>query len=126
MPVVVTVSPICRRLAAVRKSGELKWLRPDGKSQVTVEYDPDHRHHAGGSYRLAGNAPVGILGQDSVQDSIGDLVVDILRDPSYNNPGLQPDTTTYLIKSGGGNGISSPLYIFVIIGRINSHALSLF
>ena len=30
---------LCRRLAAARKSGELGWLRPDGKSQVTVEYD---------------------------------------------------------------------------------------
>ncbi|MDR1438921.1 MAG: hypothetical protein LBJ10_02570, partial [Clostridiales bacterium] len=30
---------VCRRLAAARKSGELKFLRPDGKSQVTVAYE---------------------------------------------------------------------------------------
>jgi len=30
---------LTRKLAEVRKSGELKFIRPDGKSQVTVEYD---------------------------------------------------------------------------------------
>jgi S-adenosylmethionine synthetase len=30
---------LVERLAAVRESRELGWLRPDGKSQVTVEYD---------------------------------------------------------------------------------------
>ena len=32
---------LCERLSQVRKSGELAWVRPDGKSQVTVEYEGD-------------------------------------------------------------------------------------
>ena len=34
---------LSRKLAEARKTGELTWLRPDGKSQVTVEYDDDGR-----------------------------------------------------------------------------------
>jgi S-adenosylmethionine synthetase len=36
---IVLAHNLTQMLAAVRKSGEVSWLRPDGKSQVTVEYD---------------------------------------------------------------------------------------
>jgi len=40
---IVMAHRIARRLAEARKSGEMAFLRPDGKSQVTIGYDRDGR-----------------------------------------------------------------------------------
>ncbi len=42
MPLPITLAHrLTRQLATARRTSEIKWLRPDGKSQVTVEYDGD-------------------------------------------------------------------------------------
>src|SRR5450759_3788481 len=44
MPTAISLAhKLCQQLTAVRKNGTLPYLRPDGKSQVTVEYDENHK-----------------------------------------------------------------------------------
>ncbi len=73
MPLPISLAhKLTRRLSAVRKSGQLSYLRPDGKSQVTVEYDA-----AGKPVRVDA---VVISTQHAEEVSTEQLRADVLKD----------------------------------------------
>ena len=76
MPLAISLAhKMAKKLTAVRKDGTLKYLRPDGKTQVTVEYDENWK-------------PVRI---DAV-------VVSTQHDPDTSLDQIRKDMTEYVIK----------------------------
>ena len=72
MPLAITLAhKLCYKLTEVRKNGTLSYLRPDGKSQVTVEYDDN-----GKIYRID---TVLISTQHSPDVSLEQLAADVKK-----------------------------------------------
>jgi S-adenosylmethionine synthetase len=90
------------RLAALRKSGELAWLRPDGKSQVSVEY-------ADG--RPVGISAVVISTQHDPDISADDLEAAVrshVIDPILAESDLDADGVRYFINPTGRFVVGGP------------------
>ena len=74
MPVPITLAhALTRRLAAARHQGEIAWLRPDGKSQVTVEYDGKKPVRVHNVVISTQHAPE--VGNDEIRQTVIDRVI---------------------------------------------------
>ena len=96
MPAPITYAQqLAMKLSAVRKSGELDWLRPDGKSQVSVQYGED------GSVERIDTVVVSTQHADSV--SIKDLreaVIERVIRPTLPARLIDGDTKFYVNPTG--------------------------
>jgi S-adenosylmethionine synthetase len=96
MPAPITYAQqLAMKLSAVRKSGELDWLRPDGKSQVSVQYGED------GSVECIDTVVVSTQHADSV--SIKDLreaVIERVIRPTLPAQLIDGDTKFYVNPTG--------------------------
>jgi len=74
MPLAISLAhALTRRLATVRKDGSLPYLRPDGKAQVTVQYDGERPVRVDTVVVSAQHAPE--VAQERISDDIRTLVV---------------------------------------------------
>jgi S-adenosylmethionine synthetase len=112
MPLPIALAhELAHRLAAVRKNGMLPYLRPDGKTQVTVEYvngQPTRIDTLVISTQHA--ASIGeITDNDAVQARIhADLVKHVIE-PTFANHTVQPDAETrYFINPSGRFVVGGP------------------
>ena len=84
MPLPISLAhDICRRMAEVRKEGYLPYLRPDGKSQVTVEYEfgvPKRVHTVIMSSQHSPEVSQSVIERDLIQDVAKEVIPQELRD----------------------------------------------
>lgn len=75
MPIMLA-HKLARRLAEVRKNGTLSYLRPDGKTQVTVEYEEDRPLRVDSVVVSAQHAPE--VDHDTIEKDIIEHVVNVI------------------------------------------------
>ncbi len=105
MPLPISLAhKLSYRLAQVRKTGVINYLRPDGKSQVTVEYvdgKPSRIHtilistqHNPEINGISDNQQV----QDIIKKDIKSLVIDVV----FENEDIKPDENTKILINPSG------------------------
>ena len=116
---IVLAHRLAERLAAVRKAGDLAWLRPDGKTQVSVVYEGD---------RPVGVGKVVVSAQHSDLIDAKELragVIALVVRPVLGEAGLEVDDASILVNPTGRFVVGGPQGDAGLTGRKIIEALNL-
>jgi len=118
MPAPITLAHrLLKEAARIRKSGEIPWLRPDAKSQVTIEYDGNkpvrisavvlsHQHDEMG-------AEGAVLSYEEIKESLIDCIIKPVLAPT----GLLDSQTKFYVNPTGRFVIGGPAGDTGLTGR---------
>ncbi|HIF23772.1 MAG TPA: methionine adenosyltransferase, partial [Gemmatimonadetes bacterium] len=104
MPATIQLAhAITRQLARMRRNGELPWLRPDGKSQVTIEYEGDKpvRIH---TVVVSAQHDENVAHADLVQEIIDKVVKPVLPEEWLDDDCIMHINPTGRFVIGGPHG----------------------
>ena len=111
MPLPIALShKLCRRMADVRKDGDLPYLRPDGKSQVTIEYEygkPKRVHTVVLSSQHNPEVSQSVIERDLIEQVAKEVIPAELRDKD----------TKYIINPSGRFVTGGPVGDTGLTGR---------
>ena len=115
---------LARQLTAVRKNGPLSYLRPDGKTQVTVEYDENNKPVKLDAIVVSSqHAPE--ISQEQIHEDIKKYVIDAVVDPAM----IDENTKIFINPTGrfvigGPNGDSGLTGRKIIVDTYGGAAFS--
>jgi S-adenosylmethionine synthetase len=111
MPLPITLAHrLARRLTQVRKDGAIPYLRPDGKTQVTIEYD--------------GDTPVRLDTVVVSTQHADDIDLETLLAPDIRELVVEPELAELAIDTQGYRLLVNPTGKFVIGGPMGDAGLT--
>lgn len=102
---------LVRRLAEIRKNGILPYLRPDGKSQVTVEYDREGKPVRVDTVIISAQHDRGIKPHKLVEDIREFVINEVIPEE------LRDDKTNYYVNPTGIFEVGGPVGDTGVTGR---------